>query len=90
MGYLEPSKVQEEVVPKLLNKENIVVKSRTGSGKTASFGIPICENINIENNNIQALIVVPTRELALQVKDEISNIGRLKKSDVALYLGNSQ
>ncbi|WP_332844002.1 DEAD/DEAH box helicase [Paraclostridium bifermentans] len=87
MGYIEPSKVQEEVVPKLLNKENIVVKSRTGSGKTASFGIPICENINIENNNIQALIVVPTRELALQVKDEISNIGRLKKIRCSAIFG---
>lgn len=87
MGYLEPSKVQEQVVPKLLNKENIVVKSRTGSGKTASFGIPICENINIENNNIQALIVVPTRELALQVKDEISNIGRLKKIRCSAIFG---
>ncbi|WP_148550039.1 DEAD/DEAH box helicase [Paraclostridium bifermentans] len=87
MGYLEPSKVQEQVVPKLLNKESIVVKSRTGSGKTASFGIPICENINIENNNIQALIVVPTRELALQVKDEISNIGRLKKIRCSAIFG---
>ena len=87
MGYLEPSKVQEEVIPKLLKNENIVVKSRTGSGKTASFGIPICENINIEDNNIQALIVVPTRELALQVKEEISSIGRLKKIRCSAIFG---
>lgn len=87
MGYEFPSKVQEKVIPNLLNKENIVVKSRTGSGKTASFGIPICENINIDDNKLQALVVVPTRELALQVKDEISNIGRLKKIRCSAIFG---
>ena len=87
LGYNEPSKVQGEVIPTLLNKEDVIVKSKTGSGKTASFGIPICENIDIENNNIQALIVVPTRELALQVKEEISNIGRLKKVRCSAMFG---
>lgn len=87
MGYLKPSKVQCKVIPKLLNKENIVVKSKTGSGKTASFGIPICENIDIYENNIQALIIVPTRELAIQVKEEISNIGRLKKIRCSAIFG---
>lgn len=87
LNYKIPSKVQEEVIPRLLKKEDVIVKSKTGSGKTASFGIPICENIDIENNNVQALIVVPTRELALQVKDEISNIGRLKKIRCSAIFG---
>ncbi len=87
LEYKNPSKVQEKVIPKLINKEDIIVKSKTGSGKTASFAIPICENIDIENTNIQALIVVPTRELALQVKDEISNIGRLKKIRCSAIFG---
>ena len=87
LNYKTPSKVQEEVIPRLLKKEDVIVKSKTGSGKTASFGIPICENIDIENNNVQALIVVPTRELALQVKDEISNIGRLKKIRCSAIFG---
>ena len=87
LNYKMPSKVQEEVIPRLLKKEDVIVKSKTGSGKTASFGIPICENIDIENNNVQALIVVPTRELALQVKDEISNIGRLKKIRCSAIFG---
>ena len=87
LNYTIPSKVQEEVIPRLLKKEDVIVKSKTGSGKTASFGIPICENIDIENNNVQALIVVPTRELALQVKDEISNIGRLKKIRCSAIFG---
>ncbi len=87
LNYNTPSKVQCEVIPKLLNKEDIIVKSRTGSGKTASFGIPICENIDVDNNTLQALIVVPTRELALQVKDEISNIGRIKKVRCSAIFG---
>ena len=87
LNYKMPSKVQEEVIPRLLKKEDVIVKSKTGSGKTASFGIPICENIDIENNNVQALIVVPTRELALQVKDEIYNIGRLKKIRCSAIFG---
>ena len=87
LNYKTPSKVQKEVIPRLLKKEDVIVKSKTGSGKTASFGIPICENIDIENNNVQALIVVPTRELALQVKDEISNIGRLKKIRCSAIFG---
>ncbi len=87
LEYKNPSKVQEKVIPKLINKEDIIVKSKTGSGKTASFAIPICENIDIENTNIQALIVVPTRELALQVKEEISSIGRLKKIRCSAIFG---
>ena len=79
LNYNIPTRVQNEVIPILLNKEDIIVKSKTGSGKTASFAIPICEKININDNTVQGLIVVPTRELALQVKEEISSIGRLKK-----------
>ncbi|WP_042273158.1 DEAD/DEAH box helicase [[Clostridium] dakarense] len=87
LGYKNPSKVQEEVIPRLLNREDIVVKSKTGSGKTASFAIPICEKIDINNINVQALVVVPTRELALQVSEEISNIGRLKKIRCSAIFG---
>lgn len=87
LGYNSPSKVQSEVIPRLLRYENIIVKSKTGSGKTASFAIPICETVEVDNNNLQALIVVPTRELALQVKEEISNIGRLKKIRCSAIFG---
>ena len=85
LKYKVPTKVQENVIPKLLNKDDIVVKSKTGTGKTASFAIPICESIDI-NKGIQALIIVPTRELAFQVSEEISNIGRLNKiRSISIY-----
>lgn len=87
LNYNKPSKVQIKVIPKLLENNEVIVKSKTGSGKTASFGIPICEKINVENNSVQALIIVPTRELALQVKEEIGNIGRLKKVRCSAIFG---
>lgn len=87
MKYEEPSKVQDEVIPFLLNKNDIIVKSKTGSGKTASFAIPIVEKIDINNNCVQGLIIAPTRELALQIKEEIQNIGRIKKVRCSAIFG---
>lgn len=87
LGFEHPSEVQKEVIPEMLNKNDIVVKSQTGSGKTASFGIPLCELINEEENIVKALILVPTRELAMQVKEDISNIGRLKKIRASAIFG---
>lgn len=87
LGFENPSEVQKEVIPEILNRNDIVVKSQTGSGKTASFGIPLCELINEEENVIKALVLVPTRELAMQVKEDISNIGRLKKIRCAAIFG---
>lgn len=79
LGYERPMEVQEKVIPQVLKGKDLIVKSDTGSGKTASFGIPICEKIELENKNPQVLVLTPTRELAVQVSDEISNIGRYKK-----------
>lgn len=64
-----------------------MVRSQTGSGKTASYGIPICELINWLENKPQALILTPTRELAVQVKDDITNIGRLKRIKATAIYG---
>lgn len=79
LNYKEPSEVQRETIPILLKKQDVIVKSQTGSGKTASFGIPLCEILKAEDSEVGALVLVPTRELALQVKEEISTIGRIKK-----------
>ncbi len=65
LNYVEATKVQCEVIPKALKGENIIVRSDTGSGKTHAFLIPILNNIDF-NNGAQALIIVPTKELALQ------------------------
>ena len=85
--YEIPSKVQNKVIPELLNNKDIIVKSKTGSGKTASFAIPLCEKVDINNNSVQGLIIAPTRELALQIKEEVQNIGRIKKVRCSAIFG---
>ncbi len=72
-GFVKPSEVQEKVIPSALDGKDLVGKSKTGTGKTAAFAIPLIQKI-IKGQSCSALIVVPTRELALQVKEEIASI----------------
>ncbi|HGE7610401.1 RNA helicase [Bacillus thuringiensis] len=89
LGYDHATEVQGEVIPVALQKKDLVVKSQTGSGKTASFGIPLCEMVEWEENKPQALVLTPTRELAVQVKEDITNIGRFKRIKAAAVYGKS-
>ncbi len=86
LNYITPTEVQEKVIPRALEKRDLIVKSQTGSGKTAAFGIPICEMVEWEENKPQVLVLTPTRELAAQVMEDVTNIGRYKRVNVlALY-----
>ncbi|MDP4144740.1 MAG: DEAD/DEAH box helicase [Bacillota bacterium] len=87
LGYKKPTQVQQQVIIPALEGKDIIAKSQTGSGKTASFGIPICEKVDIEERNPQALILTPTRELSVQVKEDITNIGRFKRVRCAAVFG---
>lgn len=87
LGYKKPSEVQEKVIPEILLNKDVIVKSQTGSGKTAAFGIPLCERIDWEENSPQVLVLSPTRELAVQVSEDISNIGRFKRIKCAAVFG---
>lgn len=87
LGYKKPSEVQQQVLPLALEGKDIIVKSQTGSGKTAAFGIPLCQKLDIEERKPQALVLTPTRELAIQVKEDITNIGRFKKIRAAAIFG---
>lgn len=89
LQYTEPTEVQRRVIPAALQKKDLVVKSQTGSGKTAAFGIPICELAEWEENKPQALILTPTRELAAQVREDITNIGRFKRIKATAVFGKS-
>ena len=73
-GFEEPSPIQAKAIPFLLaNKKDLIGKAQTGTGKTAAFGIPLIENIVSGKGHIQALILAPTRELAIQVTEELSS-----------------
>ena len=79
MEYKEPSPVQAAAIPLILQGKDLIALAQTGSGKTAACAIPICHRINTSTLHIQALIVVPTRELALQYATETQKIGHDKK-----------
>ena len=86
LGFQSPLKVQEEAIPKILEGKDLTVKSRTGSGKTGAFAIPICEMIDSSLEAVQAVIMAPTRELAQQVREDINDIGKYKGiKSIALY-----
>jgi len=87
LGYKAPSEVQEKVIPEILKNNDVIVKSQTGSGKTAAFGIPLCEKIDWDENSPQVLVLTPTRELAVQVSEDISNIGRFKRIKAVAVFG---
>lgn len=87
LGYKEPSDVQQRVIPEILQGKDVIVKSQTGSGKTAAFGIPLCEKINWDEQKPQALVLTPTRELAIQVKEEVMSIGRFKRIRTVAVFG---
>lgn len=87
LNYIKPTDIQAEVIPAALLGRNIAAKSQTGTGKTAAFAIPICERVSWEGNLPEALILEPTRELSVQVRDEIFHIGRKKRLKVPAVFG---
>ncbi len=74
-GFKNPTEVQQLAIPKLLEDDkDLIVQAQTGTGKTAAFGLPIVQLIDQSNNHVQAIVLAPTRELAIQVKDEIDSL----------------
>ena len=76
MGFEEFTEIQAKTIPLLNEGKDVIGHSQTGTGKTAAYTIPILENINYDSNIVQAIIICPTRELAVQVKREIDKIGK--------------
>ena len=90
MGFVTPTEVQARSIPPLRRGEDLIGQAQTGTGKTAAFGIPIVEKIEPSSSHVQALVLTPTRELCVQVEDEIARIGRFRGvRTVAIYGGSS-
>ncbi|HCM27475.1 MAG: cold-shock protein [Treponema sp. GWB1_62_6] len=89
-GFTAPSSIQALALPRLLSDEgHLVAKARTGTGKTAAFGIPLVERLNTPSNTPRALILTPTRELALQVSQEIRSLAGGAYPRVAAVYGGA-
>ncbi len=92
MGFTSPSEIQEKAIPVLLNEDtDMVALAQTGTGKTAAFGFPLIQKINVSKKHTQALILSPTRELCLQITNELKNYSKFEKglNPVAIYGGAS-
>ncbi|HSI98811.1 MAG TPA: DEAD/DEAH box helicase [Patescibacteria group bacterium] len=90
MGFVTPTEVQARAIPPLREGKDLIGQAQTGTGKTAAFGIPIIEKIEPSSSHVQALILTPTRELCVQVTEEIARIGQFRGvRAVAIYGGSS-
>lgn len=87
MNFKEPSPVQAQAIPLILASQDLIALAQTGSGKTAACAIPICHRVKPDLSHIQALIVVPTRELALQYATEVQKVGKFKGVRVFAIFG---
>jgi len=91
MNFENMTKIQEQAIPVILEGNDVIGQSQTGTGKTAAFGIPAVEKVDVSNKNVQILILCPTRELANQIQDVIRQISRFKRGlrSLAVYGGDS-
>jgi len=88
-GFEKPSPVQEECIPVILDGKSVIARAKNGTGKTGAFVIPILEKIDTSRNTIQALILVPTRELALQISSIVKDLGKYLKVESMVSTGGS-
>jgi ATP-dependent RNA helicase DeaD len=86
-GYAAPMPIQSEIIPVMITGRDVIGQAKTGTGKTAAFALPILQNLEPARGRIQALVVVPTRELALQVAEAVADYGRFSNVRVAAVYG---
>lgn len=79
MGFENPTPIQEKSIPVAITGKDIIGQAQTGTGKTTAFGVPLINKIDAESQKVQGLVICPTRELAIQVAEELNRIGNVKK-----------
>ncbi len=91
MGFEETTPIQTNSIPKILDGKDIIGQAQTGTGKTAAFGIPLLDEVDTKNKNPQAIILCPTRELAIQVAEELKRLAKYKRNlyTLPVYGGQS-
>lgn len=90
MGFTQPSLIQAAAIPVALEGKDVLGQAKTGTGKTAAFGIPILQNLHLQEKYVQALVLAPTRELAEQVSEQISAIAKNLKIRVTPIYGGKR
>lgn len=88
-GFTETTPIQEQTIPLVLAGDDVLGQAQTGTGKTAAFGLPTLQKVDMDNHNIQTLVISPTRELAVQTQEELSRLGRAKRVRVQAVYGGA-
>ncbi|MGH2842186.1 MAG: DEAD/DEAH box helicase, partial [Solirubrobacteraceae bacterium] len=89
VGYSEPSPIQAQAIPHLLQGLDVIGQAQTGSGKTAAFGLPLLTYVDPAEHEVQALVLTPTRELCIQVTQALRSYGQRKGVDVVAVFGGA-
>src|SRR5215469_14045647 len=89
VGYESPSPIQEQAIPPLLEGLDVIGQAQTGSGKTAAFGLPMLQYVDPDEDDVQGLVLTPTRELCIQVTQALRAYGRRKGIDVVAVFGGA-
>ncbi|MEA2470934.1 MAG: ATP-dependent helicase DeaD [Thermoleophilaceae bacterium] len=89
LGYEQPTPIQEQAIPGLLEGRDIIGQAQTGTGKTAAFGLPLLQYIDVEDHEVQALVLTPTRELCIQVTQALRAYGEKKGVKVVAVFGGA-
>jgi ATP-dependent RNA helicase DeaD len=89
VGYEQPSPIQEQAIPVLMEGRDMIGQAQTGSGKTAAFGLPMIEHVDPSEHDVQALVLTPTRELCIQVTQALRAYGQRKGVDVVAVFGGA-
>jgi len=92
LGFEKPTEVQEQAIPTILaSQQDLVALAQTGTGKTGAFGMPVLQQVDPNSNNVQVLVLSPTRELAIQIAKDLKSFAKYQKGikTVAVYGGTS-
>ena len=86
VGYEQMTPIQEQAIPAMLEGGDLIGQAQTGTGKTAAFGIPLIEKINPEEKGLQAIVLCPTRELAIQTAEEMRKLTKYTRNPHSAHL----
>jgi ATP-dependent RNA helicase DeaD len=89
LGYVEPSPIQEEAIPEMLAGHDVIGQAQTGTGKTAAFGLPMLQYLDPENNEVQAVVLTPTRELCIQVTQALRSYAEHLDIEIVAVFGGA-
>jgi len=89
LGFEQPTEIQRGAIPPLLDGRDVLGQAQTGTGKTAAFGLPVLQRLDLNGNGVRAIVLTPTRELALQLSEAVEQYGKFRNARVAPIYGGS-